>query len=458
MSSAFEQRRAGLLLHPTSLPSGVLDGDVDRWLEVLKGAGCGVWQVLPLGEPTSGKSPYHAVSAFAINPALMNDFGKVDTSAPGFQAFCDSHEWLDDYALFIMLREKYEHRPWTEWKAKHRKRDAEAMEKYRSKHEKGLNKLRWQQFRLHQRWAEIRQAANDAGILLFGDMPLFVAHNSVDVWATPKNFRLDDEGNMEVVTGVPPDYYSETGQLWGNPHYDWEYMKSDGYDWWLRRIGAHLELFDMLRLDHFRGLQASWVVDGDAENALNGHWEEMPGDELLRLCSERFGDVPVIAEDLGFITDEVTELRTKYELPGMAVLHFGFDAHGDNPHRIINVTEDRVVYTGTHDNDTTIGWFLSLDDATRVHVCEALGLEPDLSGDELELARQVCRSMIDAAMRTPGKLCIIPLQDLLEVGADGRMNVPGTIEGNWGWSFAWEEISNERIDQHARSTQSCGRT
>lgn len=252
----FHQRRAGILLHPTSLPSKTLDRDVERWLEVLKATGFSIWQVLPLGEPQHGLSPYQCVSAFALNPDLMSAYEDVDPDHEGFIDFCHEQEWLNDYSLFKILKVKFNDAPWYTWPDDYKYRRPHAMLRLDEDYENNIMHVNWQQYQLHLRWLEIRQFANKNDILLFGDMPLFVAHDSAEVWASPERFHLNESGEMLTVTGVPPDYYSETGQRWGNPHYNWEFMKHEDYAWWASRINHHLIHFDLLRIDHFRGLEA----------------------------------------------------------------------------------------------------------------------------------------------------------------------------------------------------------
>ena len=325
--------------------------------------------------------------------------------------------------------------------------------------------LKWQQYQLNKRWQEIRAKASELGILLFGDVPIFIGHDSADVWAHPEWFLLDEKGKMKVVTGVPPDYFSETGQRWGNPHYDWETMKKDHYSWWKSRIHRQLECFDLLRIDHFRGMEAAWMIDASCETAIDGYWQEMPGDDLLSMIKLSInngdGQLPFVAEDLGIITEQVTALRKKYQLPGMSILQFGFDEFDDNPHKAKNIEKDRIVYTGTHDNDTTKGWFNSLDEHVKKHVLQTLELPPpensalmdsepdteDANRDFWQAAADlVVEKMIDEALFSPASICIVPMQDCLHLGSEARMNTPGTIEGNWLWRFQWLQCDGSRSE------------
>ncbi len=438
----FYQRRAGVLLHPTSLPSGKLDEDAERWLDWLEQSGFSVWQVLPLGEPQHGLCPYQCVSAFAMNPALYTDYGTPRPDLGEFRIFCAANPWVEDYALFKLLHDRFDDDAWYEWPDEYKYRDEEALTKLRKDKAHEYLALQWQQYQLHQRWFALKQQANDRNILLFGDMPLFVAHDSVDVWVEPKRFLLDEKGIPSVVTGVPPDYFSETGQRWGNPHFNWDYMRNEHYAWWLQRMQYHLEMFDTVRIDHFRGLQASWVISAECETAIDGHWETMPGDELLTMLQKHIGTLPIVAEDLGIITPEVTALRKKFNLPGMSVLQFGFDAFEDNPHKPQNIVSDKVVYTGTHDNDTTRGWYESLAPDVQVQVRERLGVESS-ADNEPACVDIVVDKMIVMAMQTQASLCMIPMQDILHLDSSARMNVPGTIDTNWEWAFEWQQL--ERV-------------
>ena len=460
------QRRAGILLHPTSLPSGVLDGDVERWLQMMADTGFSVWQVLPLGDPQGGLSPYQCSSAFAFNPSLLpvssTQSPAMDENDSDYIAFCDKQKfWLDDYALFKVLKQHFNDAAWTEWPEQWKLRDAKVLQQSSKEYQQSIAELKWQQYQLDKRWHEIRMNASALGILLFGDMPIFIAHDSADVWAHPELFLLDSNGYMKVVTGVPPDYFSATGQRWGNPHYDWEAMREDDYSWWKSRVHHHLELFDLVRIDHFRGLEAAWMIDASCETAVDGHWQKMPGDELLSSIKSSldkcYNQLPFVAEDLGIITPEVTALKNKYQLPGMSILQFGFDEFEDNPHKPQNIIENTVVYTGTHDNDTTKGWFNSLEEQVKNYVLQSLDLpladnpgEDDQNAehdscwyDNIDIADLVVEKMVDNAMHSQANLCMIPVQDCLHLDTDARMNTPGTTTGNWQWRFQWQQIENQ---------------
>jgi 4-alpha-glucanotransferase len=424
----FDTHRAGLLLHPTSLPSCALE-DVERWLDFLRAGGFGVWQMLPLGIPLTGLSPYQCASAFAVNPAL---FPGAHADMRGFAGWRKKqHHWLDDYARFAVIKQEQGSAPWTDWPVELRDRDAQALSAFDASHADALKAVMAEQYRSAMQGQRIRAAAAARGIQLFGDMPLFVAHDSADVWAHRHLFLLDADGHPTVVAGVPPDYFSETGQRWGNPHYDWDAMRADGFGWWRARLHAHFEWFDLLRIDHFRGLQASWEIPAGEPTAIHGQWVEAPGAALLQTIADEMGELPLVAEDLGIITPDVTALRHQFGLPGMAVLQFAFDAHADNPHKPENVHPDTVYYTGTHDNDTTLGWWRTLPDAARPQVMQRLGVDdPEAVPD----------AMIDTVLHSRAALAVLPLQDVLGLGSEARMNTPGTDNGNWTWRFQWDAL------------------
>ncbi len=427
---------AGVLLHPTSLPSGQLD-DAFAWLDYLATAGVRVWQVLPLGAPHAGLSPYDCLSAFAMNPALLesSQLPPAHSADPEFALWrAQESHWLEDYALFTLLKRLHHNQAWYHWPVEHKFRHSETLEHFRQTEAQALLTIEWQQYELHSYWLKIRHYAKQRGIHLFGDMPIYIAHDSADVWANRERFLLDADGMPTVVTGVPPDYFSETGQRWGNPHYNWELMQQQGFQWWLQRLHHHFALFDIVRIDHFRALEAAWMIDAGCETAIDGHWHATPGDAMLQVLQQEMGEIPLVAEDLGTITKAVTALRKKYRLPGMAVLQFAFDHFDDNPHKPHNITNDRVVYTGTHDNDTTRGWFSELDSTTQERVLHEL---------KITEAERVVDALIDTALGSAANLAIIPLQDLLQLGSESRMNRPGTMENNWRWQFSWSQLTAE---------------
>ncbi|MCB1755770.1 MAG: 4-alpha-glucanotransferase [Gammaproteobacteria bacterium] len=428
-------------MHPTSLPSGKLDEDATDWLDFLAEAGISVWQTLPLGVPQTGGSPYQCDSAFAINPTLVPEDYLAEADYD-MQAFLDWERkqacWLEDYALFASLKIHFDKQAWFEWPAPYRTRSAAALERFGKQHADVIRSIKWQQFRVYSRWCEIHKYARKRGIYLFGDMPIFVAHDSSDVWAHPDYFLLDEAGQPTVVAGVPPDYFSETGQRWGNPHYNWEVLEANGFDWWLDRLRAHFAWFDIVRIDHFRGLEAVWTIDRDCDTAIDGYWQSVPGDQLLARFAAEEGQPQLVAEDLGVITPEVVALRDKYHLPGMAVLQFSFDAFEDNPHKPKNIKPNTVVYTGTHDNDTTQGWFDALQEHEQQHVMSQIGAQSPA---------QIVDTMINLALGTQANLAVVPLQDFLGLGSEARMNTPGTIADNWQWRCRHEQLGSDFAQQ-----------
>lgn len=421
-------RRAGLLLHPSSLPSGTL-ADAGRWLDFMQAAGMGVWQMLPLGLPLAGLSPYQCASAFAVNPALFTDEG-VDED--GFEAWHASQvHWLDDFALFMAIKQQQGGASWTVWPQPLRDRKPEALAAFARERGPVLDAIMRAQYRAARQWQRLRTAARARGIQFFGDMPIFVAHDSADVWAHRDLFLLDETGEPTVVTGVPPDYFSETGQRWGNPHYNWAAMQADGFLWWRQRLAAHFEWFDLVRIDHFRGLAAAWSIPASEPTAMQGVWVDAPGEALLQALIDALGRLPLVAEDLGIITPDVVALKEKFGLPGMAVLQFSFDDHDDNPHKPRNMTPATVAYTGTHDNDTTAGWWASLSDGARQYAMQQLGVSDPAT---------MLDSMITTVLDSAAALAVLPLQDVLGLGSSARMNIPGTESGNWTWRFDWSQL------------------
>jgi len=431
MHKLLASRRAGALLHVTSLPSGRLDEDALRWLDFMSEAGLQAWQVLPLVIPDAHGSPYQSESAFAMDPRLL-PIQPDPIDEADFEAYCDRQaHWLGDFALFRVLKERFDHRHWITWPAEYRDRHPEALALVNYETADAVRKIKRQQFMLARAWQRIQAHARDLGIALFGDIPIFVAHDSAETWAQPENFLLDETGHPTTVTGVPPDYFSATGQRWGNPHYRWDRMEADGFRWWHARMRHQFDLFDIVRIDHFRGLVAVWMIDAACDTAMEGHWQATPGDALLSSLQQRYPELPIVAEDLGVITDEVRDLRLKYALPGMAVLQFAFDHFEDNPHKPANIKTDDVVYTGTHDNDTSVGWFGKLDADERAFVFDTLDSAP---------TDDIATLMINTAMQTEASLAVAPLQDYLGLGSQARMNTPGVTDGNWHWRFQWDML------------------
>ncbi len=441
----FDTHHAGLLLHPTSLPSGTL-ADAVRWLDFLQAAGFGLWQMLPLGLPLVGLSPYQCASAFAVNPIL---FPHAQADMRGFAGWrARQRHWVEDYARFMVLKGEQGGAPWTEWPQALRDRDPRTLAEFEASHADALKAVMVEQYCAARQWQDIRAAAAARGIKLFGDMPIFVAHDSADVWARRDLFLLDAAGHPTVVAGVPPDYFSATGQRWGNPHYNWEAMQADGFAWWRARLRTHFEWFDLVRIDHFRGLAAAWAIPAAEATAIHGEWVASPGAALLRAIAKEMGDLPLVAEDLGIITPDVSALRHQFGLPGMAVLQFAFDDHADNPHKPENVHPDTVYYTGTHDNDTTLGWWQTLPEHDRQRVMHQLGVSDPAA---------VPDAMVDTVLASHAALAILPMQDVLRLGSEARMNTPGTEQGNWTWRFEWEDLPTDLAARLFKQLQKANR-
>tara|TARA_R110001606_G_scaffold361754_7_gene515358 strand:+ start:278759 stop:280207 length:1449 start_codon:yes stop_codon:yes gene_type:complete len=466
-AQVFQKRRTGVLLHITSLPSARLGEDAYRFVDLLEQAGVSVWQMLPLGPTHSDGSPYQCLSAHAANTKLicmkmlkqqpwanaveidgLKRSAKIaqayhqfilrasDEDKKAFSVFIDSQQyWLEDYVLFCEIRLLQQQRAWFQWPRELRDRNEMALQKVRSDREDALNIRRFEQFIFAQQWHALKSYANERGVLLFGDMPIFVAHDSVDVWSNPELFTLDSEGQPEKVAGVPPDYFSATGQRWGNPLYRWDEHTKTGFQWWQQRLQTQLDLFDLIRIDHFRGFEACWEIPVECETAMDGQWVKAPGDALFNALLNAFGELPLVAEDLGIITDGVTALREKYGMPGMKILQFAFGGDATNPYLPHQHCQESVAYTGTHDNDTTLGWFDTLDEGTKAHVYEYFG----------ETTETMPWLLIRAVLQSVSQLAVLPMQDLLALGGEHRMNVPGTIEDNWMWRFNWDMVDDSCV-------------
>jgi 4-alpha-glucanotransferase len=474
------KRAAGILLHPTSLPSGYGIGDIGdvafRWIDMLRLSGQTHWQFCPLGPVGLGDSPYQCVSSFAGNPLLVSPDSlyedgllkksdiaslpalpadRVDYAAVGrekeklfrtafgrftateeFALFCKKESsWLDDYALFCAIKRHIDNRPWSRWETPLKMRRRDAMAEAASAHDGEIRFCKFLQFVFYRQWAALRGHAARQGIALIGDIPIYVALDSCDAWAAPHLFEFDKEGNPLRVSGVPPDYYCETGQLWGNPLYRWDVMKKDGYGWWISRIRKTLESADMVRLDHFRAFESFWAVKAGEKTAKDGEWVKGPGMDFFARVKKALGGLPFIAEDLGDITEDVTRLRSDAGLPGMKVMQFAFDANPANPHLPYNFPQHSVVYTGTHDNDTTAGWLESISGVERDRVCTYVGCERAVT----------CKDLIRLAYSSVASLCVIPLQDVLCLDSSARMNTPGRPEGNWRWRCVKDDFSAEKL-------------
>ncbi len=418
------RRRAGVLLHVSSLPGGTVGPHAYGFVDLLAAAGCSVWQVLPLVPPDEEGSPYRALSAMAGHPGLLDASTEMPPEGPAYDAWREEQaDWLDPYVDYLTVRTTSGAVPWPEWEPALRDRDPRRVAEVVTGASDLAERIRGDQWRFAAQWGALRAYAADRGVLLYGDLPIFVAHDSADVWSHRDLFQLDASGRPTTVTGVPPDYFTADGQRWNNPHYDWAAMAADGYAWWHRRIARQRDLFDLVRIDHFRGFEAAWHVPVDAPTAKEGWWELGPGLDLLRPLVDAAGPGSLVAEDLGVITPEVDRLRREVGLPGMKVLQFAFDGDPRNPHLPAHHEEWSVVYTGTHDNDTTLGWWRSLSDGTRDLV------RPLLADPEEPMPSALVR----LAYSSRARLAVVPAQDLLGLGSEARMNTPGVTDGNWTW-------------------------
>ena len=468
MSGWIDRRRSAVLLHITSLPGpfhkGVLGQEARSFIDDLVSGGFSVWQFLPLG-PTHGHgSPYESLSTFAGNPELLDlrdcvDRGWLEVAQLGDECSVQKHKelrnlagrqfwsavgsntelqqkvetfqakhayWLNDYALFAALKVALNDRAWWQWPDALRDREAEALQAAREEHAALIQQIVFEQFLFDKQWHALKVHAESRGIQMFGDLPIYVAHDSSDVWAGREFFTVNEKGLCQDVAGVPPDYFSETGQRWGNPLYRWDKMQADGFGWWVRRVARQLELMHMLRIDHFRALESFWAIPGESEDGIIGEWRPAPGGAMLQTLQQELGELPLIAEDLGIITDEVTALREEFKLPGMKILHFAFDGNADNPYLPDRFGEDAVVYTGTHDNDTTMGWFESSDQDVRDNALKVLDAGPE----------DMPWALIESALSSKAELAVIPMQDLLALGTEAKFNTPGTLENNWCWRLS----------------------
>ncbi len=494
-------RASGILLHPTSLPGQFGIGDLGQsaydFIDFLVETRQQVWQILPLGPTGYGNSPYLSYSALAGNPLLISlewlegdgfleksdvahspDFPRdrvdydwvYDTKMPllrkafenfkakaskiqqsEFEKFRDRHaNWVDDYALFMALKDEFVGKSWNEWDAPIAHREPEAMDKWRNHLADDIYYQKFLQYEFFRQWTSLKKYANENNVNILGDIPIYVAHDSMAVWAHPEIFCLDEEtGKPSIMAGVPPDYFSETGQLWGNPVYNWERLRETGFDWWIQRFDGTLDYVNIIRIDHFRGFEAYWAVDGAETVATNGEWVKAPGDEFFQILGDKLGKLPIVAEDLGVITPEVEALRDKYEFPGMKILQFAFDSGSENPFLPFNYASDNfLVYTGTHDNDTTVGWYESRSREDQEKVLDYLGcIEPE----------GLHWSLIRMAMSTRAAYAIIPIQDILGLGEEARMNTPGRANGNWEWRYTPEMLNGEVREKLKKMTHLYGR-
>lgn len=478
------QRSSGILLHITSLPGkygiGTFGDEAYKFIDFLISSRQKIWQILPLGHTGYGDSPYQCYSAFAgnpmlIDPELLSQKGYVNSKdleltqefsdddveyekvyafkmpllvkAAGFflsqaslaeqtrfEIFCEQNAyWLNDYATFIAIKQKHEGKPWWEWEKGLRMREESALEKISYELNNSIQVLKVIQFFFYSQWIDLKSYANRNDIRIIGDIPLYIAHDSADAWRHHQNFWFDKDRNPVRVAGVPPDYFSETGQLWGNPLYDWEFLQEDNFSWWIERVKANFVLYDFLRIDHFRGLAAYWAVPFGEKTAIKGEWLPAPGKTLLETIRKKFGELPIIAEDLGVITPDVIELRDGFNFPGMKILQFAFDSDEENDFLPHTYPRNCVVYTGTHDNDTSLGWFVASKEKDKQ------ALRNYYNPDE----REISWSFIKLAASSVADMAIVPMQDILKLGREARMNTPGTASGNWKWRFKPGDLKDE---------------
>ncbi|OQY57273.1 MAG: 4-alpha-glucanotransferase [Candidatus Parabeggiatoa sp. nov. 2] len=562
-SNFFKKRRAGILLHPTSLPGTPGNGDLGqqayRFVDFLADCGISLWQMLPLGPVHEDLSPYQCQSVHAANPllislerlvekgwlskdsspsaeheleyegkrlasqgwliedALARELEQRLEQSPFREGFCPPSEhdaavryriarlkearagfeknardsdrtafaefiqhtagWLEDYALFRALQAEHhkalkaeclkalneiQHHDalharllelgnaagWWGWPSDLRDRHPQALEEARRRLAEVIEQHRFEQFVFFSQWQELKQYAHEKGVLMFGDIPIFVAEDSVDVWASRENFLLDERGRPTVVAGVPPDYFSATGQRWGNPLYNWNHLQADGYRWWIARLKSAKLLFDVVRIDHFRGFEACWAIPAHCDTAVEGEWLKVPGHHFFETLQQSGVDLPLVAEDLGIITHEVTHLRERFGLPGMKILQFAFDSGSDNPYLPHNHVEHGLVYTGTHDNNTTLGWFHELQEHVRQFVCEYLHAPP----------HEMPWPLVEAAFKSVAQWAIVPMQDVLVLDGSHRMNTPGVPTGNWRWRFDWSQMPQGAADKLRHFSHFYGRT
>lgn len=489
-------REAGVVLHISSLPGPFGIGEIGQhartFVDAIRRMGMRIWQFLPLGPTAYGNSPYQPLSTFAGNEMLIDvqdliargllsddevaelralpaeavDYAaliplktgllaiaceRFRTLAGGQQqadlnAFVAKHDqvWLHDYALFRLLKSQNEERPWHQWPSRYANRDRDALESLERNCRAQIEAIKIGQFLFREQWQQLRGHANAAGIRLFADMPIYIAHDSADAWAQRKLLCLDNDGKPISVAGVPPDYFSADGQLWGNPLYDWNYHAATGYEWWTERLRASIELADIVRIDHFRGFESYWSIPAEADTARKGHWKSGPGDALFEALGGALGPLPIVAEDLGLITPEVEALRDRQQLPGMTILQFTLCDPDFDP---ANTPFNRVCYTGTHDNDTTLGWFSGGAPESDPRTAEEVrALQEAVLRRTGGTRESVSIDIIRIAFATPARLAIAPMQDILSLGSEARMNTPGTTGNNWRWRMQSEHLSAELCD------------
>jgi 4-alpha-glucanotransferase len=485
------ERNAGILLHPTSLPGkfgiGDLGSEAFNFINFLEHSGQKLWQVLPLGPTGYGDSPYQCFSAFAGNPLLISpeklyedgflakeeidnapesnphkvDFGKIinykkELFLKAFNAFRinpnglkeefenfsgEQSDWLEDYSFFMALKDFHSGAPWNKWEKSLVERKQKVMKEWREKLYDQMLYQKFIQFIFFKQWKEVKNYANEKGIKMIGDVPIFIAYDSADLWANKELFTVDKSGKLGSVAGVPPDYFSETGQLWGNPLYKWDLMEKNDFEWWRKRLSTLLEFIDIIRIDHFRGFDAYWEIPGDAPNAITGKWVKAPGEKLFNSLKKHFGELPILAEDLGVITKSVEALRDRFDFPGMKILQFAFGTGMEDKFLPHNYISNCCVYTGSHDNDTTRAYFEKAkeqDNDIFEHARKYLAYDGNNFTAEL----------IRTAYSSVANTVLIPMQDILNLGGEARMNFPSKLGGNWSWRFTWDQVKPELADYY----------
>ncbi|MBV8909545.1 MAG: 4-alpha-glucanotransferase [Gammaproteobacteria bacterium] len=443
----FDRRRAGVLLALSSL-EGALGRSGRAFVDWLADAGFSVWQILPAGPVGVDGSPYWVRSDQAGNPDFLDRAELPDPHAPiGADFLAAASPWLHDYALFEALTHSQGGAPFWRWPQELRDREPAALARAASLLVAEVSRIEREQYAFYLQWNRLHEHAHARGVRLFGDLPFYVGPSSVETWAHRALFRLAANGEPALVGGVPPDYFSELGQLWGNPVYDWQALQRTDFAWWLARVRAQLSRLDLLRIDHFRALAAHWAVPAGAADARGGAWLSTPGGDLLDRIRAEFPDLPLVAEDLGVITEDVLALKESFRLPGMRVLQFGFDGEAGNLHVPYRHVRECIVYTGTHDNDTTLGWYASLDAGTRARVDLYLRIPPGQMPEEL----------IRAALGSVGELAVIPVQDLLGLDSAARLNTPGTSGGNWSWRLPAGALTPQLAARYAQLNRVFGR-
>ena len=491
-------RRNGVLLPIASLPSpygiGGFSKEAYEFIDLLEETGQKLWQILPLGPTSYGDSPYQSFSTFAGNPYFIDldtleekgwltkeaceasdygdnesyiDYGRIYNSRfvllkqaflnsdilsdEKFTEFCkDNQHWLPDYALYMALKNQNDGKSWIEWEEEICLRKPEAVEYYKKELEEECNFYEFLQYEFHEQWTKVKEYAHEKGIQIVGDVPIYVAFDSADTWANPELFQLDEKNLPLGVAGCPPDAFSATGQLWGNPLYNWAYHKKTGYDWWLKRIAYCFDLYDIVRIDHFRGFDEYYSIPYGDETAVNGHWEKGPGMDLFNTVKEKLGELDIIAEDLGFLTESVFQLLKDSGYPGMKVLQFAFDPSEDSDYLTYKYQRNCVVYTGTHDNDTTAGWFEKLSDGDKEVALRYMN-------SFYTPKEEQHWDLIALAMRSTADTCIIPVQDFLGLGSEARINMPSTLGDNWKWRMTKGAFSEELKEKIRRMTKLYGR-